>query len=85
MNQENKGLLQRKAYDSNYLENIPNKTPEDYQQITKLQKEMKDLKKQINKERKEYAKYIEQNTKNSLVNSSYKHLLWLNTKRHLIV
>ena len=56
---ENKGLLQRKAYDSNYLENIPNKTPEDYQQITKLQKEMKDLKKQINKERKEYAKYIE--------------------------
>lgn len=85
MNQENKGLLQRKAYDSNYLENIPNKSPEDYQQITKLQKEMKDLKKQINKERKEYAKYIEMNTKNSLVNLSYKHLLWLNIKRHLIV
>ena len=85
MNQENKGLLQRKAYDSNYLENIPNKSPEDYQQITKLHKEMKDLKKQINKERKEYAKYIEMNTKNSLVNLSYKHLLWLNIKRHLIV
>ena len=30
------------------MENIPNKSPEDYQQITKLQKEMKDLKKQIN-------------------------------------